>query len=114
MTENARLDYIEFWSTGTQQAKAFYGKALGWTFTDYGDDYAAFHDGQKESGGFHASEARYNPIPIFYADDLDTVKAQVIAAGGIIDNELSFPGGRRFHFTDPFGNAVAVWTKVAD
>lgn len=23
---------------------------------------------------------------------------------------FSFPGGRRFHFTDPSGNELAVWT----
>jgi hypothetical protein len=114
MLKKAHVDYIEFWTTSTSAAKAFYSQALGWTFTDYGDDYTALHDGHRESGGFHASETRFTPVPIFYADDLETIKAQVIAAGGTIGAEHTFPGGRRFHFTDPFGNAVAVWTKVAD
>jgi hypothetical protein len=24
---------------------------------------------------------------------------------------FSFPGGRRFHFTDPSGNELAVWSE---
>ena len=30
------IDHVEFAVDGLGQAKAFYAKALGWTFTDYG------------------------------------------------------------------------------
>lgn len=29
----------------------------------------------------------------------------------IIVDTYSFPGGRRFHFTEPNGNELAVWSK---
>jgi len=34
------------------------------------------------------------------------------AGGSIIKPIFSFPGGRRFHFTDPNGNEFAVWSDV--
>ncbi|NNF07767.1 MAG: VOC family protein, partial [Candidatus Eisenbacteria bacterium] len=36
---------------------------------------------------------------------------RVVAAGGQICREIfEFPGGRRFHFLDPSGNELAVWS----
>jgi predicted enzyme related to lactoylglutathione lyase len=47
---------------------------------------------------------------VIYADDLAAQRARVEEAGARIFNEHSFPGGRRFHFVDPGGNEVAVWS----
>jgi predicted enzyme related to lactoylglutathione lyase len=33
------------------------------------------------------------------------------AGGKIIKPIFSFPGGRRFHFSDPNGNEFAVWSE---
>jgi hypothetical protein len=33
------------------------------------------------------------------------------AGGQIVRPIFSFPGGRRFHFTDPAGNELAVWSE---
>jgi predicted enzyme related to lactoylglutathione lyase len=39
------------------------------------------------------------------------MQTKIQAAGGAIVKEIfSFPGGRRFHFTDPAGNELAVWS----
>jgi predicted enzyme related to lactoylglutathione lyase len=38
------IDYVEFAVDDLEQAKAFYAKALGWTFNDYGPDYAGIQD----------------------------------------------------------------------
>jgi len=36
----------------------------------------------------------------------------VQAAGGEITHPIfAFPGGRRFHFRDPSGNDLAVWSE---
>lgn len=108
---NLRLDYLEFAVADLEQTKAFYGAAFGWTFTDYGPDYCEFNDGRMK-GGFHT----HNPprpggaLVVIYADDLADARARVQAAGGAITAELEFPGGRRFHFTDPSGHELAVWT----
>jgi len=48
---------------------------------------------------------------ILYSDDLEASAAAVTAAGGTIREPIyDFPGGRRFHFADPAGNELAVWS----
>lgn len=52
------------------------------------------------------------PLPVLFATDLEAMLARVTAAGGTITRLIfSFPGGRRFHFTDPSGNELAVWAE---
>ena len=49
---------------------------------------------------------------MIYAHDLATMEQTVRKAGGKISKEIfSFPGGRRFHFIDPNGNELAVWSE---
>jgi predicted enzyme related to lactoylglutathione lyase len=49
---------------------------------------------------------------VLYAHDLEAMAAKVEAAGGAILKPIySFPGGRRFHFRDPSGNELAVWSE---
>lgn len=39
--------------------------------------------------------------------------AKVRKAGGhIVKEPFTFPGGRRFHFGDPSGNELAVWSDA--
>jgi len=107
-----RVDYLEFKVTDLEAAKTFYSGAFGWKFQDWGPDYASFEDGRLK-GGFHLSEdvTRGGPLVIIYAVDLEAVESSVRANGGRIVQEIfSFPGGRRFHFTDPSGNELAVWS----
>jgi hypothetical protein len=48
---------------------------------------------------------------VLYAVDLEGAERAVKAAGGRIAKEIfSFPGGRRFHFRDPAGHELAVWS----
>jgi predicted enzyme related to lactoylglutathione lyase len=110
MREDGKIDYVEFPAGDLAAAKAFYGAAFGWTFTDYGPGYAAFNEGL--DGGFQTEDAPQKPLVILYARDLDAMEAKVRAAGGTISKPIfSFPGGRRFHFTDPSGNELAVWSE---
>jgi predicted enzyme related to lactoylglutathione lyase len=113
MREDGKIDYIE-WPAGDLPAtKAFYGQAFGWTFTDYGPDYAAF-EGQGADGGFFhdPAEAPAKPLVVLYAHDLEAMLARAAAAGAAITKPIfAFPGGRRFHFTDPSGNELAVWSE---
>ena len=107
-----RVDYLEFKVTDLEAAKAFYSGAFGWKFQDWGPEYAGFEDGRL-TGGFHLSEevTRGGPLVIIYAVDLEAVEAGVRNNGGTVVKEIfSFPGGRRFHFTDPSGNELAVWS----
>ena len=110
--QDRRVDYIEFGATDLSRTKEFYEKAFGWRFQDYGPDYASFQDGRL-SGGFttDAPVRPANPLVVIYAVKLEAIEAKIKQAGGkIVRKTYSFPGGRRFHFTDPSGNELAVWT----
>lgn len=108
-----RIDYVEFDVADVAASKAFYGAAFGWTFTDYGPDYCEFSDGRMK-GGFARSDSPRTgggPLVILFAETLETAEASVRAAGGtIIKPIFAFPGGRRFHFSDPDGYELSVWS----
>lgn len=109
-----RIDYVEFSMTDVPQAKHFYGDVFAWTFEDYGDDYAAFNCGNL-AGGFTKADAvqRGGALVVLFAKDLAAVQTRIVQAGGkIVRETFPFPGGRRFHFTDPSGNELAVWSDA--
>ncbi|MFA7262815.1 MAG: VOC family protein [Caulobacter sp.] len=113
MREDGKIDYVEFPATAIPAVKAFYSAAFGWTWVDYGPDYAAFGDAAVD-GGFNgdASEAPAKPLVVLYAHDIEGMLAKVTSAGGVVVKPIfAFPGGRRFHFTDPSGNELAVWSE---
>jgi predicted enzyme related to lactoylglutathione lyase len=108
------IDYIEFSVTDMAEAQRFYGAALGWKFTDYGPDYAGIQKGNGEAGGLRLMPevSKGGPLVILYSADLDATVAKVRSAGGrIVTEPFEFPGGRRFHFEDPSGNELAVWSE---
>lgn len=110
-TNDKRIDYIEFPATDIAATKAFYERVFGWKFTDYGPDYTSFDDGRLTGGFTTAAHGKGGVLVVIYASDLEAVEAQVRQAGGVIVKEIfEFPGGRRFHFTDPSGNELAVWS----
>lgn len=108
-----RIDYVELNVADIARSKSFYGGAFGWTFTDYGPNYCEFADGRLK-GGFTTNDtpAPGGPLVILYADDLVETQRRVEAAGGRIAKAIfDFPGGQRFHFLDPDGYELAVWSK---
>jgi predicted enzyme related to lactoylglutathione lyase len=40
------------------------------------------------------------------------VQAVTAAGGEIVKPIFAFPGGRRFHFREPGGNELAVWSET--
>ncbi|WP_119271123.1 VOC family protein [Taklimakanibacter deserti] len=107
-----QIDYIEFNVKDIARSRKFYGAAFDWTFKDYGPDYCEFADGRL-TGGFTTFGAPRpgGPLVILYADDLEATQKRVEKAGGAIVKPIfDFPGGRRFHFTDPDGYELAVWS----
>jgi predicted enzyme related to lactoylglutathione lyase len=117
--QNFRMDYIEFPATDIEATKRFYHQVFGWEFTDYGPGYTSFHDGRL-GGGFNSESQpaggggakTRGVLVVVYATSLDDTRAKVIAAGGKIIREIfEFPGGKRFHFSDPNGNELAVWSE---
>ena len=110
--QDRRIDYIELPATDIEKTKNFYSTVFGWTFTDYGPDYTSFEDGRLNGGFTKESEAtKSGPLVVIYSSDLEAIKEQVQQHGGKITRETyEFPGGRRFHFTDPNSNVLAVWS----
>ena len=107
-----RIDYVELAATDVAAARRFYESAFGWRFTDYGADYTAFEDGRL-TGGITRADAvtRGGALVILFALDLADAERRVVDAGGaIVTPAFAFPGGRRFHFADPSGNELAVWS----
>lgn len=107
-----RIDYVELNVSDIATAKDFYGAAFGWSFTDYGPHYCEFSDGRLK-GGFTTSGpvGGGGPLVILFSEELEETEARVAAAGGrIVQPVTAFPGGRRFHFADPDGYELAVWS----
>ena len=114
MPTDGSMNYVELPATDVPAMKAFYGSLFGWTFSDYGPDYAAF-DVDGRSGGFNWTRnvvSSGGTLLVLYANDLDAMESKIAAAGAVIISRESFEGGRRFHFRDPSGNEIAVWTKA--
>jgi predicted enzyme related to lactoylglutathione lyase len=110
--ENNHIDYIEFKAKDLEIIKDFYTKLFGWKFTDYGPTYCSFSE-SGIAGGFEKSESTISngALIVLYHEDLEALKPKVIQTGGSISKDIfSFPGGRRFHFKDPSGNELAVWS----
>jgi predicted enzyme related to lactoylglutathione lyase len=108
-----RIDYIELPSRDVAASKQFYTAVFGWKYQDWGPDYADTSDGRLSSGLNGASEGRTAaPLVVLYASDLEAAQKRVREAGGkIVRDIFSFPGGRRFHFADPAGNELAIWSE---
>lgn len=115
MSSHHHFNYIELPAKDIAAMKAFYTAAFGWSYVDYGPSYAAI-TGAGVDGGFDADAGARQPsdqgaLVVLYSDALEDSLAKVKAAGGAITVPIfEFPGGRRFHFKDPSGNELAVWT----
>ena len=110
--QNNCIDYIEFQAKDLEKIKKFYSTCFAWIFTDYGPEYSSFEDGRL-AGGFRRTEEEIHNgvLVVLYHEDLEGSKSRIADAGGIITKDIfSFPGGRRFHFTDPSGNELALWS----
>jgi predicted enzyme related to lactoylglutathione lyase len=114
MGRHHTVDYLEIPVMDIGGAKAFYNAAFGWSYKDFGPDYAEIQ-GAGLAGGLRqvtSPPAAGGPLVILYSDDLEVSERAVTAAGATIVARHEFPGGKRFHFVDPGGCELAVWTKV--
>ena len=115
MGDNLRINYLEFPARDLDAVQQFYEAAFGWSFSDYGPEYRAFSDGSLEGGFYRADRSASrdggSALVVLYALDLEAARARVVEHGAtIVQDIFSFPGGRRFHFTDPNGNELAIWS----
>ncbi|MCF6436889.1 VOC family protein [Pseudoalteromonas sp. MMG022] len=109
------INYVEFAAHDLAATEQFFNRTFGWLFEHYGPDYIAFSDSGLE-GGFYraelsASVASGSVLVVIYSNQLEQTLELVQQAGGSISKDIfSFPGGRRFHFIEPSGNELAVWS----
>ncbi|WP_420322088.1 VOC family protein [Flagellimonas sp.] len=110
--KNTLINYVEFKALDIEKTKSFYNHCFGWEFTDYGPTYTAFSESGLEGGFEKTDEDVVNgALIVLYHEDLLQIQDKIVQAGGKIVKEIfSFPGGRRFHFTDPSGNQLAIWS----
>ena len=116
MNRHNKVNYIEIPSKNIELSKNFFSEVFGWVFTDYGPEYSSFTN-EGIDGGFFKSDLTVSTeagsaLIVMYSSDLETTQLKVEKAGGrVIKPIFSFPGGRRFHFSDPNGNEYAVWSE---
>ena len=117
MNRHEKLNYVEFPSKDLNLTKEFFSQAFDWAFAEYGPDYIAFSDEGLDGGFFRADLASSSTgngaaLLVFYSEDLERTQTKIEGAGGeIVKPIFPFPGGRRFHFTEPCGNEFAVWSE---
>jgi len=119
MHKHEKINYLEFPAKDLDVVKTFFAQIFNWSFVDYGPEYSAFSNAGID-GGFYQSDRTVSVengsvLVVLYSQDLAATQAKIETAGGaIIKATFSFPGGRRFHFSDPNGNEYAVWSDAAD
>jgi predicted enzyme related to lactoylglutathione lyase len=112
-----KINYVEIPCRDLVTTKQFFTDAFSWAFQDYGPEYTAFSD-EGLDGGFFKSDHASRPdtgaaLIVFYSNDLEATLTKIEKAGGkIVKAIFPFPGGRRFHFTEPSGNEFAVWSDM--
>jgi len=116
MNEHEKINYVEFPAKNIEATKEFFSSVFGWSFVDYGPEYTAFSNEGLDGGFFKAplnsSTNNGAALIVLYSNNLNKTQEKIEKSNGIIIKPTySFPGGHRFHFTDPNGNELAVWSK---
>ncbi|MDX1285308.1 MAG: VOC family protein [Draconibacterium sp.] len=115
MPQHEKINYVEYPAKDLVATKKFFSEAFGWSFQDFGPEYTAFSN-EGLDGGFyqadlHSSSQNGGALIVFYSDNLAETQVKIEQAGGkIVKPIFPFPGGQRFHFTEPSGNEFAAWS----
>lgn len=119
MSHHEKINYLEIPAKDIERTKTFFSDVFNWSFVDYGPEYVACEKAGIDVGIFKsdltAETSKGSILIVFYSNDLEETLVKIQAAqGNIIKPIFSFPGGRRFHFSDPNGNEFAVWSEPED
>jgi len=115
MSKNNQIDLVEFPASSAEESKQvvkFFNSVFGWNFKEWDPIYHDTSDsGVKAGVNGGSTKEQTMPLTVIYADNLEATKDKVIQADGKVTHDITaFPGGRRFAFTDPAGNQLAVWS----
>ena len=111
-----KINYIEIPVKDIKETKSFFTKVFSWSFIDYGEEYCSISNSGIDAGFYKSdltmSQNTGSALVVLYSNDLKETQAKIEQNGGEITKAIfSFPGGRRFHFTDLNNNEYAVWSK---
>lgn len=111
-----KINYIEIPVKDIKETKSFFTKVFSWSFIDYGEEYCSISNSGIDAGFYKAdltmSQNTGSALVVLYSNDLEETQAKIEKNGGEISKAIfSFPGGRRFHFTDLNNNEYAVWSQ---
>jgi predicted enzyme related to lactoylglutathione lyase len=117
MSNHHKINYIEIPVKDIEASKRFFSKVFDWSFVDYGPDYTGITGAGIEAGLFVSdttvSTSTGSVLVVLYSANLEQSQLSITNQGGeIIKPIFTFPGGRRFHFSDPNGNEYAVWSDL--
>ena len=91
MNINDKINYVEFPARDIPATKAFFEAVFGWSFDDYGPEYAAFSDRGIDGGFFHSdlasSTASGGALIVLYSDDLEDLQNRVVQ--GFVDQSAN-------------------------
>jgi predicted enzyme related to lactoylglutathione lyase len=114
MSTHNHIDLIEFPAKSPealQVTRDFFTHVFGWEYKNWGESYSDTADSGLTSGINH-DKNQSMPLTVVYSEDLEATKEIIVKNGGkIIVDTYEFPGGRRFHFTEPNGSELAVWSQ---
>ncbi|MEM5581514.1 MULTISPECIES: VOC family protein [unclassified Roseibium] len=125
MAEHGIFYWNELMTRDTGKARDFYGKSLGWTFTevpmDEGVTYVLANLGDKPVGGiFPMTGPEYDGVPEHWmayvsVDDIDERLELARAHGGeIIRPPFDVPGIGRIAILKDSGGAVQGWMTPSE
>jgi len=119
MPTHEKINYLELPAKDMQKTQVFFEQAFGWEFQAYSDQYMAFRYAGMAGGfylsGLQAATSNGSALIVIYSDNLLATQEKIKRLGGkIIKPIFRFPGGRRFHFTEPSGNELAVWAHAQE
>jgi len=117
MNVHEKINYVELPAVDIPATKEFFNQAFGWTFEDFGPEYTAFANQGLDGGFFKSNQLSTTDqgaaLIVFYSRNLEVTRDKIEKSGGkIVKPIFAFPGGRRFHFTEPSGNEFAVWSDL--
>jgi predicted enzyme related to lactoylglutathione lyase len=109
--------WVDLGSPDLAASIAFYGKVLGWSFVDTGEEYGHYSIAQVNGHAAAAIGPKQDPgqptawTVYLASDDADATAAAVTANGGtVLAEPFDIPGtGRMAVAMDPAGAAFGVW-----
>ncbi len=116
MSTHNHIDLVEFPAVSPEELQKtthFFSEVFGWQYKDWGGVYRDTADSGLMSGVIATEQGKPKmPLVVVYVNNLEEAKERIVQAGGTVILDIyPFPGGRRFHFMDPSGNELAVWSE---